>query len=104
MKNSAFYSLSENTRYRLMVFSRSFLAIFGGFFIASLTVPLVAFLFPTKLALATHTGLLLSFISWLAVIMWVFSIKSAIRAWIYIVSILVSMFLIIQLLKWWGAT
>lgn len=97
------FNLSASAKYRWMVFSRCFLAVVIGFFIANLSVPLVALWFDDLKALATYSGLLLSFTLWLLVIIYVFSVKSAIKAWLVITGILIAISIIYVLLKIWKA-
>ncbi len=87
--------------YRWMVFIRCCLSIFGGYIIASLSVPLIALLFPEHLALATYSALMLSFTIWLAVIVIVFSIKELKSAVAYILISILFMFAFVTILKWW---
>lgn len=95
---------SETQRYRWMVFARCLLAIIAGFTIATLTVPTVAYLLPESLAMATYTGMLLSFIVWLCYILYVFSakhLKSIVKVTLIIVLILAA---IVILFKMVGAS
>ena len=59
-----FFNFSDIVKYRWMVFGRCFLAAVGGFLIASISVSLIALSSEQK-ALATYTGLIISFIMWL---------------------------------------
>lgn len=95
-----FFNLSDTAKYRWMVFGRCFLAIVGGFLIASFSVPLIALSSEQK-ALATYTGLIISFIMWLLIIIYVFSVKSAIKAWWAILIILIVMATVNWGLKQW---
>jgi len=52
-----------------------------------LLCPLIALSSEQK-ALATYTGLIISFIMWLLIIIYVFSVKSSIKAWWAILIIL----------------
>lgn len=88
-------------RYRWMVFGRCFLAIFGGYLIASLSIPLITLLTPDNLALATYSALMLSFTVWLVVIIAVFSIKTLKQVSILTVTTIFVMLALITILKWW---
>lgn len=70
-----FLKLGELQHYRIMVLIRIILAIFGGFLIASLMVACIGLMFPDQRALATYTGLLLSFVGWLSFIIGIFTVK-----------------------------
>lgn len=95
-----FFNLSDIVKYRWMVFGRCFLAAVGGFSIASFSVPLIALSSEQK-ALATYTGLIISFIMWLLIIIYVFSVKSAIKAWWFTLMILIVMVAVNWGLKQW---
>lgn len=90
------FNLSENSKYRWMVFSRCILAIVIGFLIANLSVPIIAFIFHGQKVLATYSGLMLSFIVWLLVIIYVFSVKTARKAWLVIGGVFLLMYLFLN--------
>lgn len=94
-------NINDGARYRWAVFARVFIAVVGGFLLASLTVPLLAYLFPACLAMATYTGMILSFLVWLLAILWAFSTKTTQRAWLGICGSIVSMGITVLLLKGW---
>lgn len=97
-----FLTLSELQHYRMMVLIRIILAIFGGFLIASLTVACIGLMFPDQRALATYTGLLLSFVVWLSFIISIFTVKRTIFA-IQLTFIIIT---VLSILTWclqkWG--
>lgn len=95
-----FFNFSDIVKYRWMVFGRCFLAAVGGFLIASISVSLIA-LSSVQKALATYTGLIISFIMWLLIIIYVFSVKSSIKAWWAILIILMVMATVNWGLKQW---
>lgn len=74
--------MSEIQRYRWMVLSRIVLAVVIGFAIASLSVAVIALIYPDRRAVATYTGMIASFVVWLIYIIYVFSVKSLAKAWI----------------------
>lgn len=74
--------MSEIQRYRWMVLSRIVLAVVIGFAIASLSVAVIASIYPDSRAVATYTGMIASFVVWLIYIIYVFSVKSLRKAWI----------------------
>lgn len=92
---------SDSIRYRWMVFSRTLLAVVGGFIIANLSVPLIALSSGGNLALATYSAVLFSFTVWLLVVLWVFNADSAKKAWGWTVGIAVVMQILVIILKWW---
>lgn len=95
---------SELQIYRYKVLARCLLAIFAGFAIANLTIPMIALLFSGQLALATYTGLLVSFVVWLLYIVYVFSAKHLLRIASITLLVLSIQILIVALLKTWGTT
>ncbi|MCH4248675.1 MAG: hypothetical protein LKF82_12750 [Acinetobacter populi] len=94
--------LSELQIYRCTVFARCLLAIFAGFAIANLTVPLVAFFSFGQLAMATYSGLLLSFVIWLLYILYVFSARSLSRIVCFTLLVLIVQISLVALFKYWG--
>ncbi|TCM67035.1 hypothetical protein EC844_11076 [Acinetobacter calcoaceticus] len=80
--------LSKQRQVQLLILSRIILAIVAGFLIASFSVALIAKLYPATRAVATYTGLLLSFLIWLIYIIYIFSTKRLGRGSIYTVGIL----------------
>lgn len=90
----------ENTKYRWMVFSRCFLAVIVGFLIANLSVPIIALIFYEQKALATYSGLMMSFAIWTLIILYIFSATTAKRAWLVVSSSFVIMAGCYLFLKW----
>lgn len=68
--------------YRLGVLSRVVAAAVGGYAVASLFIVGAGYLTPWNKARAVLGGSLLAFAVWAAVVMWVFSARSAARAWL----------------------
>lgn len=98
------FALTEAQRYRWMVLARCLLAVFAGFAIANLTVPVIGLAFSRSLALATFTGLLLSFVVWLVYIIYVFSARDLARIVYITTAILLVQIVIVTLLKFMGAS
>ena len=67
---------------RSAVVSRTLAATVGGYAVASLCAVLLALVLPTSRAEAVQTGMLVSAPIWIAVWIWVFSVRSAWRAWL----------------------
>jgi|TARA_R100001143_G_scaffold37028_6_gene34540 hypothetical protein len=63
------------------IFSLLLAATFGGYLLTSAVVILVAAILPLSRADAVITSSLLSFAVYTAVIIWVFAVKDAKRAW-----------------------
>lgn len=76
----------NSTRYRWMVASRALAAIVGGFVLTSLATAVGSLLLPlvssTPRAQAVLITTLLSFVLWTCVALWIFSTRSAARAWL----------------------
>ena len=64
------------------VVSRTLAATVGGYAFASLCAVLFALVLPTSRAEAVQTGMLASAPIWIAVWIWVFSVRTACRAWL----------------------
>lgn len=92
---------SHLNRYRWQVFCRCCLAIVGGYLIANLSIPVITLLTPQRLALATYSALLLSFVLWLIAIMAIFSMKTLKKATLLTAGTLLFMTIAMLLLKWW---
>jgi len=73
-------NMNEMSKYRWMVFARIVLAVVAGFVIATLSVAVIAFMYPDSRAVATYTGLIFSFVVWLIYIIYIFSVKSLSKA------------------------
>jgi hypothetical protein len=74
--------LSDAARYRIDVVSRVVAAIGGGYLLAAAATALLAVLLPTQRAEAVITATLLSFLTYASAVLWVFSTRSALRAWV----------------------
>jgi len=68
--------------YRLAVTSRILAALFGGYLVAALTSVCVSQWMPMARADAVITGMLLSFLAYLVVVLWCFACRTAWQAWI----------------------
>ncbi len=78
-------SLTDTARYRLQVASRVLVAAVGGYALASACTVLLALLWPIPRAQAVLASTMLSFVWYTAAVLWVFSVRSATRAWVSIV-------------------
>lgn len=67
-------------RYRLHVFYRFILAIFGGYALAILISVVVSLAFPTVQASAVMSATMLAFIAHCAVFIWTFMVNSVLKA------------------------
>ncbi|MGO3714648.1 DUF3649 domain-containing protein [Alcaligenes aquatilis] len=72
-------------RYRLQVLSRIVAATVGGYALADAATVLLTLLWPLPRAQAVLAANMLSFVWYTIAVMWVFSTKSATRAWVGIV-------------------
>lgn len=99
MKTLGLHTLSDDARYRWMVFSRVLAATVGGFLIANLSVPVLAGLFSGQGVLATYSAMLLSFVVWLIAIIWVFSAATLKRVWTGTTGAIIVLALLALLLK-----
>ena len=68
--------------YRLAVTSRILAALFGGYLVAALTSVCISQWLPMSRADAVITGMLLSFLAYLVVVLWCFACRTAWQAWI----------------------
>jgi hypothetical protein len=75
----------SSARYRLMVASRAVAGALGGYVLASLFTAVLALLLPmlsgASRASALLTATMLSFAVYAGAVVWVFSARSAVRAW-----------------------
>ncbi|QXR37180.1 DUF3649 domain-containing protein [Alcaligenes aquatilis] len=69
-------------RYRLQVLSRIVAATVGGYALAATVTVLLTLLWPLPKVQAVLAANMLSFIWYAIAVMWVFSTKSATRAWV----------------------
>ncbi|TBU96576.1 DUF3649 domain-containing protein [Stutzerimonas kirkiae] len=70
------------TRYRWSVASRVFAAVFGGYALTSAITLLLALVWPLPRAQAVLAASLPSFLLYGLIVLWVFSVRSATRAWV----------------------
>lgn len=93
----------EETRYRWMVASRVFIAAIGGYALTSVATIFLAMIWPLPKAQAVMAASMLSFTLYAVVVIWVFSVASAKRAWIGVIVPLIILSLIDWLLLSGGA-
>lgn len=74
-------SLSASARYRWAVFSRVAAAGVGGYALTALWVVLLALLWPLPRAEAVGAATMTGFLVYAVVVIWVFTARSALRAW-----------------------
>jgi hypothetical protein len=76
----------DGARYRWMVASRAIAALIGGFLLTSLVTAVLSLLLPlissTPRAEAVLISTLISFMFWACIALWVFTTRSATRAWL----------------------
>lgn len=84
-------------QYRLQVASRVVAAAVGGYALASALTVLLALVWPLPRAQAVLASTMLGFVWYTAAVMWVFTAKSATRAWVGMVLPTA----VIALLCWW---
>ncbi len=72
-------------RYRLYVASRVVAAVVGGYMLASAMTVLIALIWPLPQAEAVFASVMLGFVWYTLAVIWVFSVKSATRAWLCMV-------------------
>lgn len=70
------------SRYRLQVLSRIVAATVGGYALAAAATVLLTVLWPLPRSQAVLAANMLSFVWYTIAVMWVFSTKSATRAWV----------------------
>jgi hypothetical protein len=73
---------SAALKYRLGVASRAVAAIGGGYALSALVATVSAIYFPGTRAEAAIFGMLISFVIYTVAVMWVFAVRSALRAWL----------------------
>ena len=78
--------LKEETRYRWMVASRVFIAAIGGYALTSAATIFLAMVWPLPKAQAVMAATMVSFVLYAVVVIWVFSVASARRAWIGVIG------------------
>ena len=72
---------SVSRRYRWAVASRALAALLGGYALSSAATVLMALLWPAPLAQAVLWATMLSFLVYTVAVIWVFTTRSAARAW-----------------------
>ncbi|WP_151714863.1 DUF3649 domain-containing protein [Acinetobacter sp. TUM15071] len=92
---------SSLIKYRLMIFSRFVLAIFGGYYFAAIAAMLMGVLFTTEplKANAVFGATMLAFVIHCAVFIWVFLVNSTVKVWLGVIVPSVLMTLIYWFLK-----
>ena len=79
-------AFSDAARYRWAVFSRVIAAAVGGYALTSAAIVLLALIWPLPRAQAVGVATLLGFAIYAIAVIWVFSTRSAWRAWIGMVA------------------
>lgn len=80
--------LNEPVRYRLSVTLRAIAAIGGGYVLSAAVIALLAALLPMARAEAVVTVTLLSFLIYASVVLWVFSVRSVVRVWVWMLIVM----------------
>ena len=75
--------------YRLSVASRALAAIVGGYALTALGTMAIARFLPLSRAEASMTATLSSFLIYTCIVIWVFATRTASRAWVGIVALMV---------------
>jgi hypothetical protein len=78
--------LSQKAMYRWMVFSRVIAGFIGGYILTAYITMVLAQLFPMSRADAVVLASLLSYLWFCIAIIWVFAVKSAVKAWLGILG------------------
>lgn len=86
-------------RYRLLVLSRIVVAALGGYALASAMAVLLALVWPLPRAEAVMASTLLGFVWYAVAVIWVFSVRSVLRAWIGILGVTAVLSLLCWLLS-----
>ena len=71
--------------YRLGVASRAVAALVGGYVLSALVATVAAIYYPGTRAEAAIFGMLASFVIYTLAVMWVFAVRTALRAWLGLV-------------------
>ncbi|ENX34720.1 hypothetical protein F889_02009 [Acinetobacter colistiniresistens] len=92
---------SSLVKYRLMIFSRFVLAIFGGYYFAAITAMLLGVLFSTEpsKANAVFAATMVAFLVHCAVFIWVFMVSSTLKVWMGVIIPSLVMTLVYWFLK-----
>ncbi|MGX9462696.1 hypothetical protein ACWXWU_15905 [Shewanella sp. A14] len=75
-------SISKHESPRFALISRIMAAIIGGYILTNLLAILLSYLLPMPQSERVLTAMLVSFVIYTAVILWVFTTKTATKAWI----------------------
>ncbi|VFR27284.1 FIG024006: iron uptake protein [plant metagenome] len=86
-------------RYRLLVLSRIVVAALGGYALASAMAVLLALVWPLPRAEAVMASTLLGFVWYAVAVIWVFSVRSVLRAWVGILGVTAVLSLLCWLLS-----
>lgn len=88
-------------RYRVMIFFRFVLAIFGGYYFAAITAMLIGVFFHTEplKANAVMSATMLAFILHCGVFIWVFMVNSTLKVWLGVILPSVLMTAVYWLIK-----
>lgn len=88
MKNhaQARWGLSKKALYNCMVFSRVIAGFIGGYILTAYITMVLAELLPMSRADAVVLASLLSYVWFCMAIIWVFAVKSALKAWLGILA------------------
>lgn len=78
--------LSQKVMYRWMVFSRVIAGFIGGYILTAYITMVLAQLLPMSRADAVVLASLLSYLWFCIAIIWVFAVKSAVKAWLGILG------------------
>ncbi len=87
--------------YRLGVLSRSVAGILGGYALASFSSLALALGLPFEKPDAINLGVMIGFILFAVAVIWAFSCRSAVRAWIGITAVTTPFLIITLLLNGW---
>lgn len=95
-------NLNENLLYRLQVLCRVVLASIVGFAIVNLAAAVIGLIFTSQQAVATYSGMLLSFMLWLIFIIAIFTIKKTRHTVLLSGILVVALSAVVYGLKQWG--
>lgn len=78
---------SSLIRYRLMIFSRFVLAIFGGYYFAAIAAMLIGCLFSSEpsRANAVFSATMLAFVVHCILFIWIFMVNSTLKVWLGVI-------------------
>jgi len=95
--------VSVSRSYRWAVASRVVAAALGGYALSSAATVLLALLWPAPQAQALLWASMLSFAVYTGAVIWVFTTRSASRAWAGMVIVTAALAALAWLLRTWGA-